>query len=118
VSSNIDGVPIYVGDDLEGAGSTINGVAAKIAEKLQGLINQLQPLADTWSGPAASYYQPLQDEWNYAANGLFGTAEQGGVLGEIAAAMNVAWGNYTDAEWANVSTWQPSATGPSSPPPT
>lgn len=111
MSSNIDGTPILVGDDLSGAGVYINGVAAKIAGQLQKLVAQLQPIAETWTGPAASYYQPLQEEWNYAANGLFGTEDQGGVLGEIAAAMNVTWGNYSDAEWANVSTWQPSQGG-------
>jgi uncharacterized protein YukE len=105
--SDIDGTPILVGDDLAGAGAYINNSAATIADQLGKLIAQLQPIAETWTGPAASYYQPLQEEWNYAANGLFGTETQGGVLGEIAAAMNVAWGNYSDAEWANVSTWQP-----------
>lgn len=110
--SNIDGTPIQVGDDLAGAGTYINNMAGTIAGKLQSLMGQLQPIAETWTGPAASYYQPLQDEWNYAANGLFGTQEQGGVLGEIAAAMNVTWGNYSDAEWANTNTWQPGSSAP------
>jgi hypothetical protein len=29
-----------------------------------------------------------------------------GVLGQIAHAMNVNWGNYTEAEWANISGWK------------
>lgn len=107
--SNIDGTPILVGDDLSGAGAYINNMAATIAGQLQKLVAQLQPIAETWTGPAASYYQPLQEEWNYAANGLFGTEDQGGVLGEIAAAMHVTWGNYSDAEWSNASTWQTSS---------
>jgi len=107
MSSNIDGTPILVGDDLAAAGTDINNVAAKIAGQLQALRAQLQPIAETWTGPASTYYQPLQEEWNFAANGLFGTEEQGGVLGEIAAAMNVTWGDYSDAEWANVTTWKP-----------
>ena len=111
MSSSIDGTPILVGDDLATAGTNINNVANTIVGQLNALIAQLQPIAETWTGPASSYYQPLQEEWNFAANGLFGTEEQGGVLGEIAAAMNVAWGNYSDAEWANVSTWQPSQSG-------
>jgi uncharacterized protein YukE len=106
VSDNIDGTPILVGDDLASAGTYINNAAAQIADQLQKLITQLQPIAETWTGPAASYFQPLQEEWNMAANGLFGTEAQGGVLGDIAAAMHVAWNNYSDAEWANVSTWQ------------
>jgi hypothetical protein len=48
-------------------------------------------------------------EWNTAANGLFGSAANEGLLGEIANAMGVAWGNYSDGEWANVSTWKPSS---------
>ncbi|MEV6007917.1 hypothetical protein AB0M29_13995 [Streptomyces sp. NPDC051976] len=38
-----------------------------------------------------------------AANGLFGPD---GVLGRIAHAMDLSWGNYSDAEWSNVSTWK------------
>jgi hypothetical protein len=44
-----------------------------------------------------------QQEWNVAAEGLFGP---NGILGEIAQAMNVNWGNYTDAEWSNIKTWR------------
>jgi WXG100 family type VII secretion target len=106
---SIDGTPIMVDEQLSGAGAYINNAAAQIAEELHSLITQLQPLADSWTGPAASYFDPLMAEWNYAANGLFGTAETDGVLGEIAAAMHVAWGNYSDAEWANAGTWKPSA---------
>jgi hypothetical protein len=47
-------------------------------------------------------------EWNTAATGLFGTASEGGILGEIAAAMNVSWNNYSMAESANASTWSSS----------
>ena len=106
--SSIDATPIMVDDQLSQAGAYINSAAAGIVDKLNALIQQLQPVMDTWTGPAASYYLGLQEEWNYAANGLFGSQAQDGVLGEISAAMNVAWGNYSDAEWANVSTWQPS----------
>ncbi|WP_280897132.1 hypothetical protein [Streptomyces sp. SAI-135] len=45
----------------------------------------------------------MQNGWDLAANGLFG---EDGVLGRIAHAMNVNWNNYSDAEWANVSTWR------------
>ena len=104
-----DSTPIMVDQQLSEAGTYINNAAGQIAEELQRLRTQLQPLADTWTGPAASYFDPLLEEWNFAAIGLFGTAAQDGVLGEIASAMNVAWGNYADAEWANANTWK--ATG-------
>lgn len=100
---SIETVSMMVQDGLADAGKNLNNYANTIVEELNGLISQLAPIAETWTGPAASYYGPLQDEWNVAANGLFGPD---GILGEIANAMNVTWNNYSDAEWANVSTWQ------------
>jgi uncharacterized protein YukE len=67
------------------------------------LKSKLAPLVDIWMGLASSYYQPLQQEWNIAADGLFGPT---GVLGQIANAMNVTWNNYSECEWANVRGWQ------------
>lgn len=101
--TNIDGSPIMVNQDLAGAGAYINGVALEIADDLHKLITLLQPLMATWTGTAAVYYEGLQQEWNYSAEGLLGP---NGVLGEIAQAMHVNWSNYSEAEWANVKTWQ------------
>ena len=89
--------------DLESAGATLNGKAANAAQELQDLKNQLMPLQDGWLSPASSYYEPLQAEWNWAADGLFGPD---GILEQIAAALNITWNNYTDCEWANVKGWQ------------
>ncbi|MFF0467411.1 WXG100 family type VII secretion target [Micromonospora zamorensis] len=88
--------------ELEMAGQTLNAKAAEIEGQLAALISKLAPLEDTWQGPAQSYYQGLQQEWNIAANGLFGET---GVLGRIASAMNLSWNNYAEGEWANVRTW-------------
>jgi WXG100 family type VII secretion target len=104
-SSSIEGTPLLVDEQLSGAGTYINNQAQTIVDELNSLFSQLQPLEDTWKGSAASYFEPLFQEWSTAANGLFGTASSGGVLGEIAAAMNVSWNNYAEAESANVSTW-------------
>jgi WXG100 family type VII secretion target len=98
-----DGTPIAVPTDLEAAGAYINSQAAAIADELQALAAQLSPLQSTWTGQAASYYQGLQQEWDVAAAGLFAPD---GVLGQIANAMNVNWGNYSDAEIDNTRTWQ------------
>jgi WXG100 family type VII secretion target len=98
-----DGTPIAVPTDLEGAGTYINGQASAIADELAALARQLAPLEGTWTGQAAVYYEGLQQEWNTAAEGLFAPD---GVLGQIAHAMNVNWGNYSDAESSNVRTWQ------------
>jgi WXG100 family type VII secretion target len=105
MSSSIDGTPLLVDEQLSQAGTYINNAAQQIVDELSTLRTQLQPLTETWQGSAASYFDPLMEEWNFAAKGLFGSADQGGVLGEIAAAMNVSWNNYADAEAANVSTW-------------
>jgi uncharacterized protein YukE len=102
--ANIDGTPIYVAADLEGAGAWLNTQATTCADDLSRLKAQLAPLADAWTASkAADYYQGLQQEWNIAAEGLFGPD---GVLGRIAQTMNVNWGNYSDAEWSNIRTWQ------------
>ncbi|CAG6394679.1 WXG100 family type VII secretion target [Streptomyces cocklensis] len=102
--SSIAGARIRVDDTLSVAGATIHGMAATIAEELATLKGRLAPLQEEWlQSTAATYYQDMMNEWDLAANGLFGPD---GVLGRIAHAMDVNWGNYSDAEWSNVSTWQ------------
>jgi len=97
-----DSTPILVSTELEGVGASLNGQASAIADELSDLARYLNGLQEIWTGQASSYYQGLQAEWNIAAEGLFGPD---GVLGEIAHAMNIAWGNYSDAEWSNMRTW-------------
>lgn len=102
--SNIDGTQIYVGEGLGAAGGYLNARAQQVTDELQALKGQLAPLADAWNqSQAATYYQDMQNEWDVAAEGLFGPE---GVLGRIAHAMHVNWNNYSDAEWSNVSTWK------------
>jgi WXG100 family type VII secretion target len=103
---NIDTSSIMVQGELAAAGSNINGQALAITGQLDSLKQQLAPLQDYWMGQAATLYESYQQEWNAAAYGLFGADGTGGVLGAIAHAMGVVWGNYSDAEWANVQTWQ------------
>ena len=102
--ADIDGTPVYVGAELQSAGTWLNTQATTCADDLARLKAQLAPLAEGWTqSQAADYYQGLQQEWNIAAEGLFGPD---GVLGQIAHAMNLNWGNYSDAEWSNIRTWQ------------
>jgi WXG100 family type VII secretion target len=98
-----DNVPIRVAPELESVGSYLNGQATEISDQLSQLASYLNQLPDGWQGNASGTYQGLQTEWNIAAEGLFGPD---GVLGEISHAMNVSWGNYSDAEWSNTQTWQ------------
>jgi hypothetical protein len=102
--ADIDSQPIHVGPGLADAGTWLNTQAGQCADDLAQLKAKLAPLAEAWTqSKAADYYQGLQQEWNIAAEGLFGPD---GVLGQIAHAMNVNWGNYSDAEWSNIRTWQ------------
>lgn len=102
--ADIDGTPIHVGSGLENAGTWLNAQATTCADALFQLKGKLAPLAEAWThSQAAGYYQGLQQEWNIAAEGLFGPD---GVLGQIAHAMNVNWNNYSEAEWSNIKTWQ------------
>jgi WXG100 family type VII secretion target len=102
-SGDVSGARIAVPSELQAAGTTINGIATAIEGELSALKSLLAPLQDTWTGAAQVYYQGLQNEWNIAADGLFGPT---GVLGQIAQTMNLNWNNYTDSESANVRTWQ------------
>jgi len=98
-----DATPIMVKQELQTAGAYLNAQAEEIAAELGQLVHYINQLAWMWQGSASDYYQGLQTEWNLAAEGLFGPD---GVLGEISAAMNVGWGNYSEAEWNNTRTWQ------------
>lgn len=101
---SIDGAQIRVSDMLSDAGAKINAKALAIADDLAQLKSELVPLQEDWKeSTAATYYQDMQNEWDIAANGLFGPD---GVLGRIAHAMHVNWANYSEAEWSNVSTWK------------
>lgn len=102
--AEVDGHPIYVGEDLEVAGSYLSSQAEIAASKLHALAAKLAPLEADWrESVAAEYYQDMRDEWNLSAVGLFGPD---GVLGIISEKMNVAWRNYFEAESANISTWR------------
>ncbi|MGW1045352.1 WXG100 family type VII secretion target [Streptomyces sp. NPDC002547] len=102
---DIEGTPIRVPRDLEGAGGYLNGQAAHIMGELTALKGRIQSLIDTWNAQSATNYQERMHEWDMAAVGLFGSEQEGGVLGEIARAMDVNWGNYVGAEEANIKTW-------------
>jgi uncharacterized protein YukE len=98
-----DSVPIVVKQELETVGTYLNTQAAEISDEIAALARYIDGLTWVWQGPASGYYQGLQAEWNLAAEGLFGPD---GVLGEIAHAMNIGWGNYVEAETNNVQTWR------------
>ncbi|MEU9407525.1 WXG100 family type VII secretion target [Streptomyces sp. NPDC048281] len=102
--SSIDAASIFVSEGLAGAGKEMNRQAEVMVEELNTLKKKLIPLVESWRrSEASTYFQDMQNEWDIAANGLFGPD---GVLGRIAHAMDVNWGNYAEAEWSNVRTWK------------
>jgi WXG100 family type VII secretion target len=103
--SSIDDSNLIVQQELMDAGSYIRTQADTISGELSSLVSTLTAIEPEWTGAASYDYFGLQQEWNIAANGLLG---DDGVLGQIAAAMNIIWNNYADAETANVSSWQSS----------
>ncbi|MEU2288332.1 WXG100 family type VII secretion target [Streptomyces sp. NPDC013178] len=97
--------PIHVTMALEVAGIHLNNKAQEITDALHNLRARLQPLIDVWVAQSATNYQMHMHQWDVAAVGLFGGEDVDGVLGEIAHALNINWGNYVSAEEANIKTW-------------
>ncbi|MFF4243535.1 WXG100 family type VII secretion target [Streptomyces sp. NPDC001822] len=102
---DIESSAMRVGRDLETAGPYLNAQAQHIMGELHALRGRLSSLIDTWNAQSATEYQARVHEWDLAAVGLFGSEEEDGVLGEIAHALGVNWGNYVGAEEANIRTW-------------
>jgi WXG100 family type VII secretion target len=105
------GAQLQVTDDLQSAGGNLNGRADTIRDQLVALKAKVTDLQSVWDSPAArEYYEHQQNDWDIAADGLFGPT---GVLGQVASALNLSWNNYTDAEQSNLNTWK--GTGGSAP---
>jgi len=102
--ANVDGTTVFVGAPLEVAGKTLNGYAEDASEIVHAIEAELEPLRADWNqSVAAEYFESMWEEFQLSAVGLFGPD---GVLGVIAAHMNVAWINYFNAETANVEGWR------------
>jgi hypothetical protein len=106
--SSIDGTLMMVDDQLSGAGNYINGAAQQIADELAAPDQAAPAARRDLDRSRGVVLRSAHGRVERRRHGLFGAADQGGVLGEIAAAMNVSWNNYSEAEVANVSTWSSS----------
>jgi hypothetical protein len=105
MTSPIEESRIMVGQDLSQAGATINNYAQQIVDEMNTVGAQVEYLREHWQGWTPQVYDPLMTQWQAAAWNLFAPAQDGGLLGAIAAAMDVTFNNYTDGEIANVRTW-------------
>ncbi|MER5455601.1 MULTISPECIES: WXG100 family type VII secretion target [unclassified Micromonospora] len=97
------GSRIRVPPELEFAGARLKSTADELVDMLATLKAKLVPLEESWVGEAREEYVGLQGQWNAGANGLFGVD---GALGDIANAANLAWNNYSEAEFSNLRTWR------------
>jgi uncharacterized protein YukE len=101
--TDITGSRISVPPDLGESGPQVTAIANEIGAEITDLQTRLSPLADYWSGTAASGHQVTQQQWNTAAQNLMGDV---GTLGALAQAMGVNWNNYVENEGVNTHMWQ------------
>ena len=96
------GSRIAVPADLAESGPTILNIANAIGAELDQLKALVAPLHDFWTGGAHDDWQPLQAQWDAAANDLMAAP---GTLGAIGRTATTNWTNYSDCEAANIRTW-------------
>lgn len=86
--------------DVEDAAARVRGVSANIDTLLNDLRVLLRPLAEEWTGTAATNYQYQQHVWDLAAEDLHS------VLLRIAAALENSHGTYVDADSQLRNLWE------------
>ena len=82
-------------DVMATAAQHVREVNEEISTQLSTLLGQLEPIAATWKGAAATAFQQLHQRWNGDAR-LLNTA-----LGSIADALAGTHQSYTASEEAN-----------------
>lgn len=82
---------------MQKAAQQVDQVSQEISQELRSLLSQLEPVASSWKGAAASAFQQLITRWNEDANKLT-QALQG-----ISEMLNSTNKNYTQTEDANSS---------------
>ena len=84
---------------LAAAQSDVGSTAARIGTQLEDLRRYLAPMAATWEGDAAVYYQERQREWDAAA------ADLNAVLAQIGQSLGLASDSYRSVEQLNSGRW-------------
>lgn len=84
---------------LQTAQEDIRTTLKRIHDRLDELESGLRPIAATWQGEAALFYQQKQREWDTAATDI------GLVLDQIGRALGTANENYRQVEQRNRALW-------------
>ena len=82
-------------DVMQSAANSVETTSQEISQALNSLKNQLDPLAGSWKGAAASAFNNLMLQWNDDANKLTQA------LSDISQALSGSTKNYNAAEEAN-----------------
>lgn len=84
---------------LDAASADIAGSAATLRGHVEDMERALAPLAATWTGEAAAFYQERQREWDGAM------ADLGEILARVGVAVRTARENYEEVERRNARAW-------------
>jgi WXG100 family type VII secretion target len=82
-------------DAMTAAANNVDQVSQEISSALTTLKNQIDPLASSWQGGAATAFNTLMAEWHQDANKL--TA----ALSDISQALSASGKNYASTEESN-----------------
>jgi WXG100 family type VII secretion target len=82
-------------DDMAKAAQQVLQVSESLQQQMRSLMNNLEPLAGSWKGQAASAFQQLMERFNTDSQKL-STA-----LGNIATALDANTKNYNSSEETN-----------------
>ncbi|TKA02067.1 WXG100 family type VII secretion target [Actinacidiphila oryziradicis] len=78
------------------AATQCSNTAGQVADQLNGLASFVEGMTEYWSGPAATQFQTLMEEFQAAANGIHLA------LTQISAGLSGTNENYTQAEEAAI----------------
>lgn len=82
-------------DEMTAAANQVDQVSQEISQALNSLKSQIDPLASSWQGGAATAFNTLMAQWHDDANKL--TA----ALSDISQALSSSGKNYAETETSN-----------------
>jgi WXG100 family type VII secretion target len=82
-------------DAMTAAANQVDAVSQEISHALCTLKNQIDPLAHSWQGGAASAFNALMTQWHEDAGKLTSA------LSDISQALNASGKNYAETESSN-----------------